>query len=169
MIQKTFSAFGHFVIRNDISVGEVINDGDFQDGVFTADENYASVWVYSKGLIKNVEVNTGEERLRPAGYNNLDSPEPVGTWRASVIEPTVVFCLPPTGVNVTRPPLIRQLRYFHLGAGQSTTLAQWAKLSLFDGKLQVGDVVVGGMRQVHVKSGDKVATAVEDCYGVFFP
>lgn len=169
MIQKTFPAFGHFIIRNDIEIGEVINDGEFRDGVFTCDENFSSVWVYSRGLIKTVEVNTGEERLRPAGYNNLSSPELQGTWRAVVLEPTVVFCLPPNGVNDTRPPLSKQLRYFHLAAGQSTTLEQGSKLSLFDGKLRVGDVELGGMRQVHVKSGDKAATALEDCYGVLFP
>jgi hypothetical protein len=169
MIQKTFPAFGFFIVRNDVDAGEVISDGDLVNGVFTADQNFACTWVYSKGLIRNTEVTTGEQRLRPAGYNNIESAEPVGTWRAEVIEPTVIFCIPPIAQNNVQPPLIKRLGYFHLPAGASTTLPNATKLSLCDGKLLVGGMEIRGMRQVQVKSRDVSVTAVEDCYGILFP
>ncbi len=169
MISKTFPAFGRFIIRNEIEAGEILEDDIFRDGIFTADDSFAFVWVYSKGLIRNVNVDTGVEMDRPAGYNNLDQPEPVGTWRAHVVEPTVVFCMPPVWVNAVSPPLIKQLRYFYLAAGQSIMLEHGTKLSLCDGKLRVGDKVIPSMRQVQVSNGDREALAIDDCYGILFP
>ena len=169
MEQKTFPAFGYIVTRNIIAAGEVINDRDFSNGVFIVGPNFRTVWIYSKGLINNIEVNTGQEFACSAGYNNIQQAQPAGLWRAEVLEPTVVFCLPPDGVNNVEPPLNMRLTYFSLSAGQSTTLPQGTKLCLFAGELQVGSTVVQEMRQVEFKSGAKTVVASKTCYGAIFP
>jgi hypothetical protein len=169
MEQKTFPAFGHYVVKNEIEQGEVINDDFIKKGVFTADADFKQIWLQISGRVRHVEVNTGESYVRLPGHCSLTTPEPVGKWRIEPLEPYTVFCIPYAGVNVTEPALIDTLQLFTLSDGESTTIPVGTKLSLCSGSLQVGDVTLPPLRQIGFSSGDKVVTAIGKCWGFIFP
>lgn len=169
MEQKTFPAFGHFIVKNDVEQGEVINDDFVKNGVFTADADFKQIWLQVSGKVRHVEVNTGESYDRLPGHCSLTTPEPVGKWRIEPLEPYTVFCIPYIGANATEPPLIKTLRLFSLDDGQSTVIPVNTKLSLCTGSLKVGGATLPPLRQIGFTSGDKTVTAVGKCWGFLFP
>lgn len=168
MQQKTFPAFGYVVIRNEISAGELISDDLFTNGLVTITVPFSTCWFYTKGLVHNVNTETGEVSVRSPGFCNAVSKETTGVWRADFLEDSTVFCVPqPQGQK--SPLIIDQLQPFVLLAGSSTTIAQGIKLLVCQGQLDIGGVAIPEFRQVEFKSGDKMVTAVQDVYGLIFP
>lgn len=165
MDTKIFPAFGYTVLRRKCAVGEVLTDEDYTNGIIEITEPWSTCWVVTKGLIHQTHLETSNVSVRPAGFNSIENREPAGKSRCEFIEDTTVFCVP----GAQSKTLIDTLRFFMLGAGDSTTLPQGTKLSLFQGELSVGEKTIKELRQVEIKSGDKVVTAVEDCYGIIFP
>lgn len=164
MKQKTFAAFGHYVIRNEIKAGEIINDDIYSNGIVNIKDSFDTCWLYTKGKVNQVNIATGETSVRSAGYCNINPRESIGLWRADFIEDSTVFCVPPKNNG-----LIESLNVFILAAGQSTTVPNGTKLSLCQGSISIGDKTVPEMRQIEFKNGSRVVLAVEDCYGFIFP
>lgn len=169
MEQKTFPAFGYYVIRNKVAAGEIISDDTYVNGLVNIVTPFNICWLYTKGLVHNVNVATGEVSVRPPGYCNTDPKETAGVWRADFLEDSVVFCVPAQQSHTAARPLIDLLTPFILPAGQSTTLPQGTKLSLCQGSLLIGDNTIPALRQVELKTGERTVTAIEECYGLIFP
>jgi hypothetical protein len=163
MTQKTYPAFDYIIIKNDIAAGEILNDDVFTDGVYTAGDNFSFAWVYTKGAARITEVNTGETRIKPTGYNNIAQPEPVGTWRTEIIEPMIAFCVPPQG------SLVPKLKFFSLAGGETTTLPVGCKLYVCSGSLTCAGRTVPAYRQLHIKTAATSVTANTQVYGIIFP
>lgn len=169
MEQKAFPAFGHYVVRNRLTKGEVLNDDLYTNGCVAVSVPFENCWFYTKGLVHQVNVETGETSVRGPGYCNTVTKEKVGVWRADFIEDSTVFCVPPQPSTKSNPLLIDQLQPFVLPAGQAATVPHGTKLSLCQGKLSINGMVIPEFRQVELKSGDRQVVAVEDCYGLIFP
>jgi hypothetical protein len=169
MEQKTFPAFGHYVIRNRVAKGEVLNDELYTNGNVTITAPFDTCWLYTKGLVNQVNIETMEVSVRGPGYCNATTKEQDGVWRADFLEDSTVFCVPPTTTKKSPPLLIDELKPFVLRAGQNTTIPHGTKLSLCQGKLNINGAIIPELRQVEFKSGDRVVVAVEDCYGLIFP
>lgn len=169
MEQKTFPAFGYFVIRNRINKGEIISDDLYLDGKVLVDDNFETCWLYTKGLVHQINVETQDVSIRAPGYCNAEIRETAGLWKAEFVEDSTVFCVPPQKKNPLHPPLVSLLKPFVLAAGQKHVLPQGTKLSLCQGKLSVGDTVINELRQIEFKTGSREVVAIEDCFGLIFP
>jgi hypothetical protein len=171
METKTFPAFGFYVVRNRISAGEVISDDVFFDGKVKVVEPFDVCWLYTKGLVHNINIDTQEVSVRMPGFCNAVSKEKSGTWRADFLQDSTVFCLPPQRKDgsSSAPALVDLVSPFVLPAGQTTNLPQGTKLSLCQGRVSINGSVIPELRQIEVKTGERVVTAVEDSFGFIFP
>lgn len=169
MDTKAFPAFGCTIMRHRISKNEILNDDLYVDGLIKVTEPFEICWLYTKGLVHQVNVETQEVSVRAPGYCNAVVKETAGVWRADFKEDSIVFCIPqPLSTNPLRL-LIDTLQVFLLPAGESTTIAQGTKLSLCQGQLKIDSATVRDLRQIEFKSGDRTVTAIEDCFGLIFP
>lgn len=169
MEQKTFPAFGYFVIRNRIAKNEILNDDLYKNGEVLVGSDFNTCWLYTKGLVNQVNIQSGTVSVRAPGYCNATTKETEGVWRADFLQDSTVFCVPSQQKNPLDPLLIDQLQVFVLAAGQSATLTNGTKLSLCQGSLSVNSTTIPELRQIELKNGDRVVTAIEDCYGLIFP
>lgn len=168
MEKKAFPAFGYYVVRNEVSAGEVITDDVFVDGLVDITVPFNTCWFYTKGLVHNVNIATGEVSVRPPGFCNAVTKETAGVWRAEFLENSVIFCLPPQGGPPTETP-IDWITPFVLLAGQTSLIPQNTKLYICQGSLLIGDKTIPALRQLEFKTGARTVTAVEDCYAFIFP
>lgn len=169
MDTKAFPAFGFVVIRHQIEKNEILNDELYDNGLVTITPRFDTCWLYTKGLVNQVNIDTKEISARTPGYCNAVIKEKAGTWRADFVEDSIVFCVPQPQPANSRALLIDSLQVFSLKAGQSTTLTQGTKLSLCQGQLKIGSTTIRDLRQIEFKSGSRLVTAIDDCFGLIFP
>lgn len=169
MDTKAFPAFGYTVIRHQILKNEVLNDEIYPDGLVNVTVPFETCWLYTKGLVNQVNIDTQEISVREPGFCNALIKETAGIWRADFKEDSTVFCVPQPKPANPLFLLIDNLQVFSLKAGQSTTLAQGTKLSLCQGQLKIGSATIRDLRQIEFKSGSRSVTAIEDCFGLIFP
>lgn len=161
MNSKPYPFFGHVIIRNELSAGEIITDDSMQRNRYKVDENFKFVWLQTSGHIHDVELNTGATQDRYAGDSTLSKPEPNGSWEMSIIEDAVVWCYSP---NVNTVPVT--LAHFALPDGQSVNLAPGTQLFLCEGVLSIGVITVAAPKQLRVGAAAKSVTAVGNCLGL---
>lgn len=173
-----YASFGYLILKNEIETGHSLNDEIFKDGhveIVIPEPNdigrYGQCsgfsWLYTKGSIRWTNVYTGEQFVRSAGWSNIDSPAPVGLFHNEILEPTTVFCLGPT-LNIDKIPKVPRTEVFRLTKDNQQTIPNNSKLFLAEGTLIINGTNYSGTRQLNVKTGDVVATASTDCYGLFF-
>jgi hypothetical protein len=147
---------GEYVVRN---------PSPFCDGEF-GNTGCGYTWLYTKGLCKVTNLDTGVVQLRGAGYCNIDTPELVGVNKTEVLEDLTVFCLCGTS-NAGKNPTVPVTKVFRLSQGESISLPANTKLFLASGRLDIyGTVLSTG--QIRPKS-DVIASALDDCLGLVFP
>jgi hypothetical protein len=169
METKAFPAFGYVVIRHQIEKNEILNDELYDNGLVTIAPPFDTCWLYTKGLVNQVNIDTQKVSVRGPGYCNALIKETAGVWRADFKEDSTVFCVPQPKPANPLILLIDNLQVFSLKAGQSTTLAQSTKLSLCQGQLKIGSATIRDLRQIEFKSGSRSVIAIEDCFGLIFP
>lgn len=166
MKQKAFPAFGYFILKNDISSGEVVNDDTLRGNTYVNDENFLTVWLQIAGQATDTN-ESGETQLRVAGDSTLSKPLMPGKNQLVFDTDMVIFCVSPSA-NAQKNPVVPVLQPFSLLAGQTVTLPVGSRLFLADGKLSIGGVEVSGTRQISFSIDDKVCTAQTNCLGFLF-
>jgi hypothetical protein len=139
-----------------------------RDKLHYEDKDNCIIWLNVSGRMQVKNVVTGEIQDRFAGASNLITTEEVGTYIGGCIEPAIVFSIWPEN-NVNNSPVIPDLEYFKLEKGATYNAKIGTKLFLAEGTIQIdNNDPVSSTRQIRVQSGDKVFTAISDCYGFIF-
>ena len=163
MNSKPYPFFGHVLMRNELSAGEIITDDSMRSNRYKVDKDFKFIWLQTSGHIHDVEINTGATQDRYAGDSTLSKPEPDGSWEMSITEDAVVWCYSPI-INIA--PVT--LTHFALADGQSVNLAPGTQLFLCDGVLSIGVTTVAAPKQLRVDAAGKTVTAVGNCLGLIF-
>ena len=80
MDTKAFPAFGYTVIRHQIRKNEVLNDEIYANGLVNVTVPFETCWLYTKGLVNQVNIDTQEVSVRGPGYCNALTKETVMRW-----------------------------------------------------------------------------------------
>lgn len=180
MILKILPAFGWYVVKDSFDAGEIFSNELFTNNVYTvhnpspySDGRWGNTqcgyqWLYVEGLVRHVNIETGEETIRRPGYCTLVNTEKVGTFRAEILEPTTLFCINAI-TNKHKGETVPDTQYFGMKAGENKVIPNGTKLFLVTGTLRIDGKEFSGHRQIHITSGDKQVEALTDSYGYIFP
>jgi hypothetical protein len=158
MIQKPYAAFGHVLIENTYS------DGEISTAVINNDITCYTFWV--QGLFKNKDItkNTPIQDFAPGQFFRPRLDYVQGIYEHTSVGETKIFCFEER-INSNADV---DLDSFILTAGSQTTLPKDTRLFLCAGNLAIKDRSITKPTQISISSGDTLVTATTDCYGLLF-
>jgi hypothetical protein len=180
MKQKVCRAFGYVIIKNEWDRGDVFSDDYCSNNVFflerevdrslTADQfnpkDFNHVWLITDGKLTTTNVDSGDVCVREAGFCTVDVENQKGSLQLDIQEPTTLFCLS-ANRNLTRTPIIPNVKTFKLGPGETYTSDSEIKLFLAAGELHSGVINAEGPCQLQIGAGGELV-ATTQCYGLLF-
>lgn len=167
MESKSYPAFGYVVVKNKFTAGETFTAEPVFNNEFTVGIEFPYIWMYTKNGDTFLNQVTQEEVVYSVGDCTTTKPIPYGAWRSLLPTDMEMICI--SGfVNSNRTPPLPIVNIFKLSKDASTTILNNTKLFLADGTLNIAGTDYASVKQIHFKTGDKVVTAKEDCYGLIF-
>lgn len=182
MKQKVFRAFGYIVTRTDLEPGEGVSDEFADHNTFisngpanvnlTKDEYdpkiFNHIWVITRGKCVTTVRDTGQKIFRTPGFNTLQHTDTwplVGTLDTEVLDDMRLFCISPLH-NINRTPVVPDVSFFSLKAGDKYEVLGQTKLFFCDGELVFNGINVSETSQLIIGSGHILAT--KDSFGLVF-
>jgi hypothetical protein len=176
---KGYPAFGYVLVRTKLKAGEVVNDEMMTNNVFTVEDPQPGangnisglgagyVWFLCSGVHSYRDLATGVKDIHETGWCNLVKPMHAGSFEFASETDSEYVCFSPV-LNAARKPVLPEIEFVEMEAGQQRLFPVGTKLYILDGELSINGKTFPSMRQVHVKSGDVSALANKKTWGYIF-